>query len=491
MTDFKKIDSFIDTGKRFSFKTFDLTEDYNSEIKYALSVILSRKSYQHLNNTLSFVISELIANAFKANLKRVYFETKGLYINLPHEYEQGTKEFAQALRKDKSTLASELSSLGYYIVTEFYEYSLTDFKVRIVNNCEIAPEEEERIKDKLSLFSQIKGTPDKMFEYLDEKEGAGLGFIFSLKLMQEVGIEESSISYKKLDGNQTSFELNFKYNNVEKPPYNVVAEEIIKELKSIPKLPESVRTILKKLLKDDTALDNIISDIQKDPSLSTEILKLVNSAGVTLSRKIDSIKQAVNMVGIKGVKNILYSTGAMQALSNRFGSMHEIWDASFKVALTSFNIARIYKLSDKNAEDYYTAGLLHNVGKIILLSFNEEKAIKIEKMCLERGVVLPVMQEIMMGISYAAIGAMILKQWEFPQDLVDAVYYHTDPSMALANKSYAYTVCLAKYISELKSPGDAFIGALDIIVRKYFMINLNEDIISIYHKLDAMKNMPI
>ena len=319
---------------------------------------------------------------------------------------------------------------------------------------------------------------------LDQTEGAGMGIFLSLKMMEQVGIPSNSYSIGVHKG-FTVAKISFDYSKISPPPYSEVALEILNQLSSLPKFPENIKRLLAKLLEEDVKVDAIAADIQRDPTLAADILKLVNSAKFSLTRKISSLKEAVNLVGIKGLKNILYSYGAISVIDNRFGTVEEVWDHCYRVGQISTELSKIKKIETKD-DVFFTAGLLHDLGKIVLMSFDKDTAKKIESVCRDKNIDIPIMEEIMMGLSHARIGGQIAEYWEFPKNLVDPITHHHDPAMTDDNFEVVYTVHLANYLEKARKDGIYTIFGIEEPVREFFAINSDQDMKDIASKLKSM-----
>ncbi len=90
-------------------------------------------------------------------------------------------------------------------------------------------------------------------------------------------------------------------------------------------------------------LSRIAGKIATDPALTADLLKLVNSAHYMLPRRVNNILQAVKIVGMKGLRNLLYSYGAQQIMGEKYAEMKTLWDHSYRTAFYAFMLARSFK----------------------------------------------------------------------------------------------------------------------------------------------------
>ena len=481
--DFKLIDEAYNSKEKIVFEAAHADMVFMDKVDISLSRILQLKHFQHLRSPLSFVIRELIGNAQKSNLKRVYFRLNGLSITNPAEYERGMKEFTEVVRDDPSYIESRLSDLKMSIKVSFDEYAGKDFILSIENSAQITPGERDRILAKLRLYAENKNNMD----IFDKTEGAGMGIFLCLKMLEKVGIKPSAIHIKVNKGFTIS-QLSFCYAEVSPPPYSPVANEILKELKELPRYPQNIKNLLTKLHDPDVSIQLISDELRKDPTLSAEILKVVNSAQYMIQRKIGSIKEALNMIGIKGLRNLLFSYGAMKTVSDRFGTVPEIWAHCYKTANIAAKISkRVLKL--KNDDDYFTAGLLHDIGKIVLMGFDTITAQKIESICHAKGVDMPIMEEIMMGLSHAQIGGKIAQLWGFPESLVNAISYHHEPMMTTGDFELVNSVFLANYLAQISSKEEISVLSIEPEVRAFFKLKTNEQLFHLAELLEVFSTV--
>ncbi len=477
------VEKYIKEKKSFSIKNSVADDFFDYKVETYISFIFRLKRFQHLSTPVNFVVQELIANANKANLKRVFFQLNDYNIKDKNKYEDGVKHFTDFIKHGKKELQNKLPDLGLYVKVIFKKYHDNTFQIYIINNSLLTFEEKNRIKEKLSFYEHAKEEPQKSLKIMDETEGAGMGIFLSLKLLGKAGIDADCLSIGTHE-DKTIAMLKFNYDQVKPPPYNIIAQEILKELETLPKYPENINSILKNLKNPDVTITEIANNITKDPALSADLLKLVNSAEFTITRKIASIREAINFVGLKGLKNLLYSYGAIKTINSRFGSIPEVWAHSHKTALYCSKIAKYFKL-DKNTDEYFTAGLLHDIGKIVLMNFDEKRAAEIERICRRRGVDMPVMEEIIMGLSHARIGGKIAQFWDFPPSLVEAISYHHEPNVAKTNLPLVYTVYLSNILA-LTPKDQLSIYEIEPIVAKHFLLNSTDDLVILIEKLESV-----
>ncbi len=473
----------IDIEKRFIEKSPIEIESHNARgyfidnVEFILASVLSKKNYQNLYMNLIYIIQEIVTNANKANLKRVYFAEKGLDIQNPEDYKKGIKNFSKIVKSNSQDIEFKLSKYKKYVKLVIEEYADLKFSLSIINNSPLLSQEKKRIREKINNINREHFSED----IIDTTEGAGMGLYLSLKLLEQSGISPQAVRIYS-DHKTTTCKITFKYSEVLPPQYSKIAKEVLKEAGDLPRFPEHLNTIIKMIINKDVNINKVANHIEKDPSISADILKFVNSAKFMLNRKIGSIKEGLNYVGLSGLKSLIFSYGAIKAIDTRFGTIPEIWKHCYKTARISTMIAKIMNITD-NDDDFFTAGLLHDMGKIVLMNLNKEKAAKIDKVCKMRKIELPVMEEIMMGISHAKIGGEIAKIWGFPDSLTNAIMYHHDPIMASRESaSLVYVVYLANIFANTPDIKTLDTLMIEPVVRGFFRIKEKQDLIELAKK---------
>jgi putative nucleotidyltransferase with HDIG domain len=202
--------------------------------------------------------------------------------------------------------------------------------------------------------------------------------------------------------------------------------ETLEKIKDLPTLP-SVYFKVDKLLQDkEASTENVARVIEVDPAMSTRILRLVNSAFYGLSAKSNSIPQAVMMMGFKAVKNAIVSVAILDTLSikDRYQNfdMADFWRHSVSVAVVSGQLAEKSRLVAP--DDAFMAGLLHDIGKIIMLKyFKEDFGLVWQTMQETRCSFADAEQEVA-SIDHVQIGSYLARKWQLPDHIIEAIAGH-------------------------------------------------------------------
>ena len=209
---------------------------------------------------------------------------------------------------------------------------------------------------------------------------------------------------------------------------NIMIDDIRKKLSTFPSMPQTAVKMRELFKKDDVPINEIENIMRQDPALSANILKLANSAHFGVSSKVGSLKKAVLILGLKRFEQIAVSAYMEKSMDKAVEgydlSPGELWIHSIAVATTAEAIAKFLKISDPN--DVFIPALLHDIGKLILGQFVKAESKHIESI-VAKGESWVRAEYMVLGTDHAEIGALLLKKWSFPIDIVNSVRWHHDP----------------------------------------------------------------
>ena len=200
------------------------------------------------------------------------------------------------------------------------------------------------------------------------------------------------------------------------------------EIEALPGMPTTAAKLLPLLENSDSSAAEIESILKYDPGLTANILKLTNSAYFGIPTRISSVRQAIVLLGWKRLLQVVM-TICMSPLMNKTIPGYDLprgalWQHSVAVSVAAEILVKALKIPD--ADEVFTAALLHDVGKLILGGFVKEDLKQIEDM-VTKGITFDVAESMVLGTNHAEIGGQILDKWSFPAELVSAVQWHHDP----------------------------------------------------------------
>jgi HD-like signal output (HDOD) protein len=263
----------------------------------------------------------------------------------------------------------------------------------------------------------------------DDTEGAGLGIILTILLLRNSGINPELFTITT-DGKSTLAQLIVPDHLRPHEISTDVKRQIIEQIQVLPTFPQMTLELMEMCNKPDASLQKISDRIKSDPSLTADILKLANSAGFVATRKVDTINDALVRIGLKNLKNILIAASSRAILEKRFKKFEAIWAHCFKTAYYAKMIASTLKLPSTE-DQAFICGLLHDMGKIVLLSVDLDLTNKIADIVAQHRIrTTTVIEEISIGISHSAIGKLIAEKWNFAEFLIQGIEFHHSPLQA-------------------------------------------------------------
>ncbi len=198
----------------------------------------------------------------------------------------------------------------------------------------------------------------------------------------------------------------------------------------------------------DSTIADYSAIISADPALAARLLKVVNSTFYGLSTTVETIPHALNIIGSDQLSQLALAT----SVASQFNGMENIgidlgafWRHSVGCGVAARHMAKFLNL--QAVDRYYLAGMLHDIGKLILY---QEAPGQIETVLAQfdenSGVSLLEMEEKLMGFNHAQVGSILLNEWKLPPSIVNAVKGHHDPSKAKDDQQAAAIVHVADFL---------------------------------------------
>jgi putative nucleotidyltransferase with HDIG domain len=320
--------------------------------------------------------------------------------------------------------------------------------IEVRNNVAVTKTELIRIHDKLARSRQYDNLEDALAQVLDDSEGAGLGLVILVLMLKKMGLTEDCFDILSTD-KETIARLIIPLEQARVENLSLLSTTIVNNVNSLPQFPENILMVQKLIGDPKSDMAEISRQISMDPALTADLLKIVNSAQYMLAKKVDNIAEAVKMVGIRGIKNLLYSYGTQKILGDDTVDKKILWEHSYKTAFYAYNLIKNFRKIHELLDDVYVGGILHDMGKIIFSNVHPDLLKRIKEFCAEKNLPASTFEDLSAGMNHAEIGALIAEKWNFPEGLVEAIRFHHDPSAASKdNKDLVETVYLANMFCE-------------------------------------------
>jgi len=430
--DIQKIEASLETGTPLIFRFPYAYLDDKIFLNAALDFIVQKLKKKFLANNLRYVLQEVIDNANRALLKRVYFNKAGLDITKPDSYARGMETFALDYLAKEDEYVREFGTCG--LCMEVHFHVTEGFLTILVKNTGLPTVEEmKRIQKRIDICATIRHTAEAFSQLSDRTEGAGLGTALSILLLRQITNNPPEIKpytfYIDFDTEETIARVNISLSTLPEKLTEELSEKIVDEISSIPLYPENLSKLERMITQEDLPLSKIAAVIERDPALTAELLKVINSAQYYLPQKVKTIMNAVSLIGIQGIKNLILTLGAQKILERRYGKQEQLWEHAYRCAFYAMTIAKNHDRKEL-ADDVYIGGILHDIGEIIIRSVDAHLVTQITEYCEEKGIAGNVVERLTLGCSHAKIGGHILRKWNFPDMIVAAVEYSGQPLIA-------------------------------------------------------------
>lgn len=215
----------------------------------------------------------------------------------------------------------------------------------------------------------------------------------------------------------------------------ISVEEISRRVKDIPAFPHTVATLIKLAESQDSTIQDIENTIFQDQSLTATVLRFANSTHYGYSRKISTISQATVVLGFQAIKSIAMATSVSQVMAKELPGYalekKALWRQSQTCAITARHIAK--KIKYPKPDEAYVAGLLRDIGKVIMDTYLKESMDAIYQMVEKEKISFMEAEERILGYHHAQVGAAIAEKWHLPEDLAESIALHHTPELATIN----------------------------------------------------------
>ncbi len=229
---------------------------------------------------------------------------------------------------------------------------------------------------------------------------------------------------------------------------------IMKTLNDLPPMNEVVMKAQEIMADPNSNIEDLAAIIETDQSVVVKILKLMNSPYYGLGREISSIGQACSLLGFGKLREVIVAVGVSNVLGKKLKGYEfesgELWLHSIATGFCSRILAE--KKNRELANDAYTGGLLHDVGKIILDPYVLERKDAFDNFMKDETKMVLDAEKAILGFDHAEIASDICRKWHIPENVILAIQYHHYPSLSEGSE-LAHIVHIADYLVRLSGLG--------------------------------------
>ncbi len=230
-------------------------------------------------------------------------------------------------------------------------------------------------------------------------------------------------------------------------------DDLVARAGELVSLPEACLRLNDVLADDRSTAEDVAETLRTDPALSARVLKLVNSAFYGLPRRVETVTHAVALLGREEIRTLAFATAAAETFAKvppEDVNVDSFWRHSVYTAALASVLVRERRAGRERA---FLAGLLHDVGWLVLLHLDPEGSRRVLEADGEGWARLHAAEHEHWGFTHADVGARLLEAWGLPESLWAPVEFHHVPSRARAHPADAARVHLANAVASLREPG--------------------------------------
>jgi putative nucleotidyltransferase with HDIG domain len=215
---------------------------------------------------------------------------------------------------------------------------------------------------------------------------------------------------------------------------------------ALPTLPLVASRLLEAVARDEAASEEVARIIALDPSLTARTLRLANSEFYGFPRKVGTVDLAVVVLGSATIRDLVLSASVLASIDGTDCALEGLWNHSMAAAVAARFLAD--RTQYRHAGEAYAAGLLHDIGKVVLRQTDSRRFQAVLALAREQGEPMEAAERGLFGSSHAQVGAWLAERWGLPADLVEAIATHHQPEKARGNRALASLVHLADSCAE-------------------------------------------
>lgn len=240
------------------------------------------------------------------------------------------------------------------------------------------------------------------------------------------------------------------------PKKALTLESLLAQDQELPSLPEIYIRVSEQLENDKVTAQQIGDTVQTDPAISSRLLTMVNSAYYGLPHRVSSIAQAISLLGRLRLKHILIGSvlgGMFRGIKSDAFSMQEFWEHSIKTAIIARQLA-IRSPDISEPEELFSAGLLHDIGRLILANMMPDQLIEAEQLEVSKRIDTIQAETEVMGFDHTMVSVGLMQHWGFPEVLRECARNHHQVEHTGEHAAASRIIYLANRLSQNVPPMD-------------------------------------
>lgn len=428
--------------------TYTLPRNMEIYVRSILTTFLEECHQEHLQEYLIFCLGELLTNAKKANTKRVYFKEKGLDINDPEDYKKGM----ESCKEDTLTNIDHYLELqkkdGLYIKLDL-QIRGDKVKIEIRNKAKLTVFEKERIQNKLDIVQKYNSMEEVFTNVIDQTEGAGLGIIIIILMLQKVGLAKENYQVESI-GEETVTRIILPCNKEIFGAEENLTNEFISMQNTIPVIKENLDKLNEALAAPDYSSKTVLNLIRDDATLSLLLLK----EAIKKDKKCSIIADAFELFSQDELKQLYSEDNPIIRFVENSDQNKYYWEHARRTAFNAFNLIKNNpSLEEKySAEELYSAGLLNIIGFVFLENATQEQIDRINEITESSEYKFKIRDVFWNGNAHTYLNLIYCKRLGFSDEFACKIsswnYWEMVPDNLLDSSYVIYLAEMIQYYSE-------------------------------------------
>jgi HD-like signal output (HDOD) protein len=444
-----KVHHAAKNGIPLVIRSHNLPADTRETLEKLLRTFLEELGQTGFFDLLAYGLRELADNGLRANLKRVHFQECGLDINDPEQNARGLASFAADSADTAQRYQTLLVEQDRWIKVTFLIRAETLY-LNVRNNATATTLELETLRQRVAGAWRFGSIGEYFSPGPSGNEGAGLGLVTLVLILRKLGLDDRSFEFG-LAGTDTSATLKIPMSRLKRETVEQITREISAAVDSIPPFPANLQNLFRLLEDPEVEFRLLADELAKDPAITADLIKYINSASARGYKRIDSLEEAIRIVGTRGLKDLMYPYGAHKILGPYLAKQRQLWDNAVQVSRYAVELAKEFRFDWNEKGQTQIVGLLYNLGQIVLTFLYPEMSLRILEFCRAKRLSIATFDALTQSVNPAALGALITEKWNFPEDLVLVLRHQNSPLEAPeALRRAAAAVCLASSLRSVE-----------------------------------------
>ena len=266
-------------------------------------------------------------------------------------------------------------------------------------------------------------------------------------------ISQANVGLKSADNDSSSAQRSKRLPGTGRTMSTI--KKILKQVKSLHPIPSMVYKILQLSTDPDGSMPELVRMVERDPAITANLLRVCNSAYLGLAVKVDSVQQAVAMLGLQQVVELVLaqnlSSHMARAQKGYQLAKGDLWKQSVAAAMVARTLAERRDIMALPA--IYTAALLKDIGKVVLHEYVADKLAKIQEVIQTQNLSFIEAEEMCIGMDHATLGGIIARQWHFSPHMAYMIENHHLNNLEARNDPATTTLYLADMVAMMVGTG--------------------------------------